>query len=71
MAKDKWIQKANIKEGALRSKAKKSGLIKKGEKLSKSDLSKLESQAQKKGDTKTIRQVNLAKTFKKMGRKKG
>lgn len=65
MAKD-WIQKADIKKGALRSKAKKAGLVKKGEDLSSADLSKLDKRAKAKGDTKTEKQVSLARTFKKM-----
>lgn len=67
---EKWIQKANIKEGALRSKAKRAGLLKKGEGLSQKDLAILDKRAKAKGDTKTERQVNLARTFKKMAKRK-
>ena len=70
MGKDKrWIQDSKIKKGALRAKATKAGLLKKGEKLSSKDLSVLDKSAKKKGDTKTERQVNLARTFKKMKKK--
>jgi len=65
MAK-KWIQKAIKKPGALTKTAKKKGLVKKGEKLSKSDLSKLS----KSKSTKTKRRVALAKTLRKMSKKK-
>lgn len=70
MAKDKnWVQGMDLKKGALRDKATKAGLLKKGEKLSSKELSILDKRAKKKGDTKTERQVNLAKTFKKMKKK--
>lgn len=61
MAK-KWIQGAIKHKGALRAKAKARGLLKSGEKLSSSDLSKLYAT----GDTTTKRQVNLARTLKGM-----
>ena len=44
---DKWIQKANIKKGALRNIAKKMGLIDNNEKLSNKDLSILDKKAKK------------------------
>jgi len=68
MPKSNWIQKA-VKpknKGALRNKASKAGLLKKGEKLSSSDLSKLSAKAKKTGDKKTLKQVNLAKTLGKL-----
>lgn len=68
MAKD-WIKGAVKRPGALRAKAKKAGLIKKGEKLSSADLSKMDKKAKAKGDTRTEKQVSLAKTFKKMRKK--
>jgi len=68
MAKN-WVQGAVKRPGALRAKATKAGLLKKGEKLSKADLNKLEKRAEKRGDTRTERQVNLARTFKKMRKK--
>jgi len=70
MAK-KWIQSAIKRPGALKAKAKRKGLLKEGETLSESDLSTLA----KSGDTRTKRQVALARTLKGMnkgkGRKKG
>ncbi|MHB1956101.1 MAG: hypothetical protein ACYCOU_20410 [Sulfobacillus sp.] len=65
---DKWIQGAVKKPGALRETAKRDGLIKGKEKLSETDLDKLDSRAKKTGDTKLERRVDLAKTFKKMKR---
>lgn len=55
----KWIQKAIKKPGALRAEAKREGLIEGEEKLSKTDLKKLE----KKGG-KTARRARLAQTLK-------
>ena len=70
MAKDKnWISKAIKKPGALRAKAKKAGLVKKGEKLSAKDLSVMEKKAKKSGNLKTERQINLAKTLKGFNKK--
>lgn len=60
-----WIEKAVKHPGALRAKAKAKGLVKGKEKLSQSDLDKLEES----GDTRTKKQVALAKTFQKMRRK--
>ena len=57
----KWIQKAIKKPGALRAEAKKEGLIKGDEKLSKTDLDKLE----KKGG-KTAQRARLAKTLRNL-----
>ena len=65
MAK-RWIQKAIKRPGALRAKAKKAGLVKGEEKLSQTDLNKLA----KKGGTRTKRQVAMARTLKKLGRKR-
>jgi len=56
-----WIQDAIKKKGALRATAKKEGLIKGEEKLSMTDLKKLE----KKGG-KTAQRARLAETLKKM-----
>lgn len=64
--KKKWIQKAVERPGALRNRAKRMGLIKGDEKLSASDLSTMESAAKERGDTKLLRQINLARTLKKM-----
>lgn len=70
MAKDKkWIQKAVKHPGSLRAKAKKAGLVKKGEKLSQADLNKMYKTAKRKGNTRTERQVNLARTLKGLRKK--
>jgi hypothetical protein len=63
---DKWIQKANIKKGALRNIAKEMGLIDNNEKLSNKDLSILDKKAKKDKNKLLAKRVNLAKTFKKM-----
>tara|TARA_R100000750_G_scaffold9219_1_gene6239 strand:- start:841 stop:1053 length:213 start_codon:yes stop_codon:yes gene_type:complete len=63
---DKWIQKANIKKGALRNIAKKMGLIDNNEKLSNKDLSILDKKAKKDKNKLLAKRVNLARTFKKM-----
>ena len=63
---DKWIQKANIKKGALRNIAKKMGLIEGKEKLSNKDLSILDKKAKKDKNKLLAKRVNLARTFKKM-----
>jgi hypothetical protein len=65
MAKN-FIKGAIKHPGALRAKAKKKGLVKGEETLSANDLTKLK----KGGSTQTKRQVNLAKTLKKLGNKK-
>lgn len=60
----KWIQKAIKKPGALRRTLK----LKKGQKVTSKKLNKL---AKKKGiSTKTKRRIALAKTLKKMRRKR-
>ena len=64
--KKKWIQEAIKKPGALKAAAKRRGLLKKGEKLSKSDLEKLAKSKSKK----TRKRVALAKTLKKLAAKK-
>ena len=58
----KWIQKANIKEGAL---SKKLG-VPKDKNIPMSKLNK----AAKSSNPKTRKQAVLAKTFKKMNKKK-
>ncbi len=62
----KWMQSASkdMKKGALRSTAKREGLIKGDEKLSKADLNKL---ADSKNPT-TRKRAALAKTFAKAKR---
>lgn len=65
MAKRKWIQKAIKHPGALRATAKRAGLIEGDEKLSLSDLAKLEARAKATGNTKLLRRVNLARTLRK------
>lgn len=66
----KWIQGAIKHPGALRRTAAKMGLVKKHQKLSNKDLQKLESKAKKSGNTTLARRVNLAKTLKKMRKRK-
>lgn len=61
----KWIQKAVKKEGALRTEAKRRGLLKGEEKLSESDLQKLE-----KVGGKTGKRARLARTLKKISKSK-
>lgn len=58
-AKDKWIQKAIKKPGSLRATAKRKGLVKGDEPLSKTDLEKLEDMGGK-----TAKRARLAKTLK-------
>lgn len=64
---EKFIQKAIKRPGALRAKARRKGLVKGEEKLSAADLKKL---GGKGASTRTKRQVNLAKTLKKLGKRK-
>jgi len=71
MRKRKWIQNAIKSPGALRRTAKRLGLIKGNEPLSQADLVKLARRAKQTGNTKLLRRVNLAKTLKRMGRKRG
>lgn len=63
--KTKWIQEAIQKPGALRETAKRKGLIEGEEKLSKTDLKKLE-----KVGGKTGQRARLAATLKGLGKKK-
>jgi hypothetical protein len=60
MTKNKWIQDAIKHRGALRKTATKKGLIKGDEKLSMTDLNKLEKEGGK-----TAKQAALAKTLRK------
>lgn len=66
MAK-RWIQKAvNPRtKGVLRAKAKRRGLIKGTESMSESDLDRLHAEAKRRGDTKTMRQVQFARNVRK------
>ena len=57
----KWIQKANIKKGALRKQLG----VKKGKKISMAQLNK----ASKSSNPTTRRRANLAKTFRRMRRR--
>ena len=66
MSNKKWIQGAIKHKGSLRASAKRMGLLKGDEKLSQSDLSKMASKAEKSGNTKLGKRVNLARTLKKM-----
>lgn len=64
MAGKNWIKGAVAGgKGALRAKAKGAGLISGDEKLSGGDLGKLGAAAKKRGDTKTQKEVNLARTL--------
>jgi len=58
-----WIAGAIKHKGRLRAKAKRAGLLKGNEKLSSSDLGKL---GGKGASTETKREVNLARTLKKL-----
>ncbi len=60
--KKNWIKGAIKDKGSLRATAKKQGLVKGDEKLSKTDLEKLSHSSNKK----TAKRANLAKTLKKM-----
>ena len=62
-AKKNWIQGAVKRPGALRKKLG----VAKGKKISESQLNK----AAKSKNPTTRRQANLAKTFKKMNRRRG
>jgi len=66
MAKNRWIEKAIKRPGALRKKARSAGLIKGNEKLSDTDVSTLSSMGKKDKDTLLMRQAVLARTLKKM-----
>lgn len=69
MAK-KFISQAIQRPGALRAAAKRRGLLKGDEPLSESDLDRLESAARASGDTTLLRRVNLARTLRKMPRRR-
>ncbi len=62
----KWIKKAIKHPGALRAKAEAAGYAKAGEGLSEADLKKLAA----KGGTQTKRQVALARTLRKLRKRK-
>lgn len=61
-----FIQRAIKRPGALRAKARRRGLIKGDEPLSQSDLDEL----RRSGDTRTKRQVALARTLKRLARRR-
>lgn len=66
----KWIQKADIKKGALTKKAKAAGeLTKKGD-IKDDWIDKVAANKKGKYSKKTEKQAELAKTFKKMRKKK-
>jgi hypothetical protein len=65
MAK-KWIKGAIKHPGALRSTAKRTGMVKGNETLSESDLDRLSAKAERTGNTKLAKRVNLARTLRKM-----
>jgi hypothetical protein len=60
-AKKNWIKKAVKKPGSLRATAKRKGLVKGDEPLSKTDLEKLEDMGGK-----TAKRARLAKTLKSL-----
>lgn len=60
MAK-KWIQKANLEEGVFTRKARRQG-------MSAQEFARYVLSHKDDFDTKTVRQANLAKTFKKMAK---
>ena len=62
----KWIQKAIKRPGALHKAAG----VPKGKKIPASKLNALEKKAEKTGNTRLKRQVNLAKTLKKINRRR-
>lgn len=61
--KKKWIQGANLKEGAFTAKAKKAG-------MSVSEYAAKVTKPSSKASATTKKQAVLAKTFKKMAKKK-
>ena len=63
---EKFIQGAIKRPGALRAKAKRKGLIKGEQMISASDIEALKAGARKTGDTRTLRQANLAATLRKL-----
>ena len=65
MAEKKWIKGAIKRPGALRKKLG----VKVGEKISAKELASAKKSAKKKGDTRTLKQIALAKTLKKMKKK--
>lgn len=67
----KFIKKAIKRPGALTAKGKAAGLVKGKETLSRSDILTLRASAKKRGDTRTVRQSNLALTLAKLPRARG
>lgn len=66
----KWIQKAKIKKGALTKKAKAAGALTKKGDIKDKWIDKVAANKKGKYSPKTEKQAELAKTFKKMRRKK-
>ena len=64
LKEEKWIQKAIKRPGALTRKADKN----KDGKLSGKELDAAERKAERKGDTRTEKQVHLARTLRKMNK---
>jgi len=62
-----WIQKAIKREGSLRRWAEKHRLLTKRGTI---DLDRAKKYAERKGLTQRIRQINLAKTLRKLRRKR-
>lgn len=68
--KRRWIGKAIKRPGALRAKFSRWYGLKKGQKISPSMYSRGYARARKRGDTRTMRQINLARRLAKMRRRK-
>jgi len=60
---EKWIQKADLREGAFTRKAKKRG-------MTVAEFRRYVLAHKDECDTTTVRQANLARTFMKMGKKR-
>lgn len=65
-----WIKNANIKKGALTEKAKKAGETKKSGGIKEAWVNKVAENKGNKYSKKTEKQAQLAKTFKKIRKKK-
>ncbi len=68
--KRKWISKAIKRPGALRRKFSRWYGLKPNQKIPASMYAKGYKRAKKRGDTRTMRQINLAKTLSRMDRKR-
>jgi hypothetical protein len=68
--KKKWIRKAIKRPGALRKKFSRWYGLKKDQKISASMYARGYKRAKARGDTRTMRQINLARNLAKMSRKR-